>query len=248
MAVLRRNTCRLTPPERCNSFSNNSPLVITQFIRNAISLPPLKTDNDITLLFDVLVLQDHPSSSSLQKSSVFTSMVHGLVRSRGDYEWSTCQLQLKDHVSRALKREIARLKNRYFRHVCTVLTNLLEAAGDRELMCHCSLSADGREVGVDIRPGMIILRFLFFLLNDSLGTLVEHVSAMNYPQLRSELCCAYLRLAELCHLWRLVSLSVILGEAIPLSEAPKGRKESSLPGSCSEQEVRCGWVMHHIGE
>lgn len=235
----------MTPPSRdiplicqTEAVTNHAPAPeATQLYRNSITnLAAVTKKRDITLLFNVLLLQEYPTAS-LTKLPTFLSFLEAMCFGIQDGR-STDMANLKGEITKLLTQHISNPTTRYFRQVMTILANILKVVHDEAVMSNFVTAASdvmhlpllSPSIDKD-NPAIVtvrvhILKFIFVLLNDCLAALIER---MDRPPQEIEamlkyrnigLPCTYLRLADFCKLWRQVALSAVTDEYSSLEANP----------------------------
>jgi hypothetical protein len=234
VAILKKNNKdkesapKLSSSASINISQKRATPVAAQASRNFFTLLPPNKKRDVTLLFDILLLQDH-SSTSMTKIPIFISLIQAMCRNSSvhaaEEEVTTDMSHLKEEIITKLGQKITQPKGQYFHQFCNILSNVLVVVKDEEVMKSCISDAkkdsDVDKAAITITPTSIIyiLRFVFILLNDCLDSLIEHISTR---PLQKGLSYAYMRLANLCKLWRLAIVSFINGEHSHFKEFNNG--------------------------
>ena len=204
---------------------------------------------------------------------------------KDDCHWPTDMTHLKEDIINKFMKYIAKPTNKgiLFCQICSIISSILDIIVSNtgrdisSLSQHSSdekFTATKQSITTTTSPTNnhttpTILWFMFVVLNESINNLLEHLTTLPYPQTGNskewihhnhELACAYMRLADICSVWRRAAVSFIeVGTSYVENSKPEGDmcKHLNLSnhfkvrrnGRDDKRDMtkRCGLVMQHIG-
>ena len=176
--------------------------------------------------YDDHSLSSCPSVQSFMKTLYYTLDISNLnhcIRNecppKSSNQYSAILHGIEDVICEAVMKHIVEFKSMYFRNICTffsaIQSGMLGNSDGSPQKYHLDSTYPREEIN-DIYPSsLVISKFVFIMLNKCLGRILEllrnirlqtRCSNQDWPTSLSQ---AYLRLADLCMLWRQAGLMYI---------------------------------------